>query len=186
MRNPNSLRLLRHGGRAARRAGPAVLLIALLCAACGCVGYTVGSSLPGSIRSIHVPTFVNRSGEPDIESALTSAAMREFQRDGTLRLSPERDADVELETVIAGFETKPLRYSSEKRTQTTEYRLVITANIVCKERRGTNSVLVSVDGLRGEATFELVGDLAASKQTALPAAARDLAHKIVESVVEAW
>ncbi len=40
--------------------------------------------------------------------------------------------------------------------------------------------------VKGDATFEMFGDLSSAKREALPDAAKDLAHKIVESVVEYW
>jgi hypothetical protein len=40
--------------------------------------------------------------------------------------------------------------------------------------------------IQGEADFVIAGDFTTSKKQGLPAAAADLAHNIVESVVEAW
>ena len=38
----------------------------------------------------------------------------------------------------------------------------------------------------GETFFDFTGDMGTSKRTALPLATADLAHDIVESVVEYW
>ena len=40
--------------------------------------------------------------------------------------------------------------------------------------------------MRGEYVFPVAGDLSSSKLRGLPLAAEDLAHNLVEKVVEAW
>ena len=67
---------------------------------------------------------------------------------------------------------------------TDEYRMRIRADLVFK-RLSDGSVLSqrTVEGLED---FEPAGSLTSAKRAALPEAARDLAHDIVESVVEYW
>jgi hypothetical protein len=67
----------------------------------GCVGYRLGSTLPKDIRTVYVPTFVNATGEPQVEAETTAAAIREFQKDGTLRIAAdERSADLVLSVTL--------------------------------------------------------------------------------------
>ena len=40
--------------------------------------------------------------------------------------------------------------------------------------------------IQGEADFPIVGDFTTSKKQGIPSAAQDLAHNIVESIVETW
>ena len=51
-----------------------VLLIALVPLLGGCLGYRLGTTLPPGIRSLHVPTFVNLTGEPGLESETATTA----------------------------------------------------------------------------------------------------------------
>ena len=151
----------------------------------GCVGYRVGSMLPPDIATVYVPTFVNRTSEPQIEVEATRAAIAEFQKDGSLRVVDPETADAILEVTMTGYEASPLSYDDDNRTSANEYRLTLTVSIVLK-RRATDEILTEAVGIQGESTFRIAGDFTSSKQTGLPKAAKDLAHDIVEKVVEAW
>ena len=45
----------------------------------GCV-YQLGSSLPPNLKTVYVPTFVNKCGEPQVENETTQATIQEFQK----------------------------------------------------------------------------------------------------------
>ncbi len=61
----------------------------------------------------------------------------------------------------------------------------IDAKVVLK-RAGKQSTLILERNVYGDATFEMAGDMSTSKLTALPAATRDLAHHVVQELVEYW
>lgn len=152
----------------------------------GCAGYRLGSMLPDDIKSVYIPTFVNKTKEPLVEVETTQKALEEFQRDGSLEVAASAEsADAVLEATVVYYGLDPLSYRRDKRTATREYRLNLVASIVMK-RTSDGSVVVENPRVFGESTFELVGDLTSAKIQALPKAAEDLAHKIVEQVVEVW
>lgn len=151
---------------------------------CGLLGYSLGTTLPPGIRTIHVPTFANSSGEPQIEADTTRATIQELQKDGTLRVVSAEAADVVLTVNVSRFTLQPIRYEDDRAKTTSEYRLRITAYLVLT-RRDNGEQLVD-RWVQGETTFQPGGDLASAKIAAIPAAAADLAHDIVESVVEYW
>jgi hypothetical protein len=158
---------------------------ALVCLSfASCAGYRLGSALPPGLEAIHVPVFENKTGEPQLESVTTSVTIQEFHRDGTLKVADAASADVRLEVVLTDFRLEPLRYERDDTRRTREYRLHIKANLVLKERK-TDGVLLQKQ-VQGDSTFIPEGDLTAAKRDALPDAASDLAHDIVESVVEYW
>lgn len=151
----------------------------------GCAGYRLGSSLPRDIRSIHIPMFANKSGEPLIETKATSATIAEFQKDGTLKIYEEDNADVLLEVTLTKVTLSPLAYSKNDRRKPNEYRLRLYASYVLT-RVSTREVLAFEKDLVGESTFIFAGNLTTAKQSAVPNASEDLAKNIVESVVEYW
>ena len=168
-----------------RKAAAAFLAAGVLGAAlCGCAGYRLGTTLPPDIRTIYVPTFVNDSGEPQVEIDATRAAIDELQRDGTLKVRGETSADVKLVVRLTNFRLEPLRYDTNQAKTANEYRLRLTGHLVLTRR--ANGEKVVDRWVSGETTFEPGGDLAGAKVAAIPAAAEDLAHDIVESVVEYW
>ncbi len=162
---------------------PGVCLIAMWVVA-GCGGYRLGTSLPPDISIVHVPTFVNQTAEPRLETEMTRAAVQEFQRDGTLAVSTADKADVILTAVLTDFGMRSLRYERDQAKVTEEYRLYATARVTLAKRSSGEIVLAKM--VTGEAEVEPTGDLSSAKRVAMPALATDLAHRIVESVVEFW
>ena len=159
---------------------PAILALTLT----GCLGYRLGSTLPPNIRSVYMPTIVNETTEPLLEIETTRALKRELRKDGTLRLAQAEDADSALRVQLVRYSLQPLRYERGRARTVSEYRLSMRAEISF-ERLDTGEILVERT-VKGESTFTTTGDLTSSKQASLPAAARDLAHNIVEVVVEYW
>lgn len=165
----------------------AAALGAVLLAGAGCsmMGYTLGSTLPRDLRRVYVPVFENASGEPQLEAETTAAAVREFQKDGTLKVvRTEAEADLVLRVKIVKFGLEPLRYDKNQEKKASEYRMLIDARLECENRRA-DTILVA-QSVQGRTDFIPSGGLTVSKQDALPDAAADLAHKIVRAVVEAW
>ncbi len=158
--------------------------VGLLVLGGGCAGYRLGTTLPPGIRTVHVAPFVNRTGEPELEVETTRATIQEFQSDGTLRLAGPDRADAVVEVTLRGFQLEPLRYDRDESRTVSEYRVIIDADLVF--RRSGSSTRPAPIWVRGDATFEAVGDLALGKLDALPEASRDLARKIVKQVVEFW
>ena len=172
----------------ANRSSRLTVVIAAWCGVallCGCVGYRIGSTLPPGIRIIHVPTFINRTSEPLLETKTTRAAIQEFQRDGSLSIGEKAKADVILEVELTGVRQDPLQYDRDRAKTVREYRLTITASVTLRNRK-TGKIILKNPDVRGEYDFIPPGDLASAKRDAIPKAADDLAHDIVESVVEYW
>ncbi|MDA0990320.1 MAG: LptE family protein [Verrucomicrobia bacterium] len=161
-----------------------VLFCAVATMMTGCVGYRLGTTLPPGITSVYVPTAINDTPEPQLETEVTRAVIQEFQRDGTLKVAAAGEADSQLEIKIVEFKLEPLRYERDRAKTTREYRMRIFADIIFT-RPGTGEVLLA-RRTQGNTTFEFFGDLGTSKIQALPAASRDLAHQIVETMVEYW
>ncbi len=141
--------------------------------------------LPPDIRTVHVPTFINETDEPLLEVDTTRSAVRTIQRDGSLRLAGEDEADAVLQVRLVDFEITPIAFDRERRAAAEEYRIYITAHVILM-RSGTNEVITEVPRVRGENTFLLTGDLTTSKQAGIPGAADDLAQLIISQLVEAW
>jgi outer membrane lipopolysaccharide assembly protein LptE/RlpB len=179
MKAASAHRLLKPGGLAA-----GVLVLGAVLYLSGCAGYRLGSTLPPGINVVHIPTFVNKTSEPRLEIETTQATIREVQRDGTLSVSDLEKSDVVLNVSLIGFRLDSLRYQTDRTTTTEEYRLTITAALTLTSR-ATGEVMTS-NTVRGEADFVPAGDLSSAKRDAMPVAARDLAHDIVESIVEYW
>jgi hypothetical protein len=170
--------------RTIRYSAGLIMLTALTTILTGCSSYRLGSSLPPGINVINIPTFVNKTSEPLLEVVTTAATISEIQRDGTLSLGDLNKSDVVLYVSLIELHLNPLRYESETTTTTREYRLIIKASLRLENRVSGKVMLRNV--VTGEWDFMPTGDLSSAKRDALPPAAQDLAHSIVEKVVEYW
>lgn len=150
----------------------------------GCTTYELGSALPPDIETLYIPTVVNATDEPLLESAVTREVLREFQRDGTLKLVDEASADARLDIRLVGFKLQAIKFERDDTRATQVYQMLIDAKVKLT-RAGETAPMMERDML-GDTFFDFFGDLASSKVTATPLAARDLAHDIVESLVEYW
>lgn len=149
----------------------------------GC-GYRLGTSLPEGFDSIYVAPFINKTSEPAVENEATRATINDFLKDGTLEVVDKESADLALTTTITGYELDALQYDEETAATPEEYRLTIAAKVVL-ENGVTGDIMMTANRI-GQSTFFMSGDLTTSKNDALPEACEDLAHRIVESVVEYW
>ncbi|MEX2606899.1 MAG: LptE family protein [Kiritimatiellia bacterium] len=160
-------------------------LISLLLLQAGCVGYQLGTMLPDDIQSVYVPTVQNQTQEPLLENDVTGSVLSAIQRDGSLKIEVEDQADAVLYVVITDFSLEPLSFSQTNRDRPNEYRLILRARAEMV-RRSTGEVLVRDDKLQGRSTFTLAGDLTSGKLLGLPGAADDLARRISATITEAW
>ncbi len=151
----------------------------------GCAGYRVGSMLPGDVKTVYIPTFVNKTTEPLLEIDTTQAVIEQFQRDGSLKVVGENEADAILTVVLTSYRLEPISYRKDIRTAAQQYRAFITANMVMR-RTKDQSVVVENPRIEGKYVFDVVGDLSSSKLQANPRAADDLAYNMVQMMVEYW
>ena len=73
-------------------------------------------NLPPHIKSVAVPTFVNKTQEPAVENAITSAVINAFVTSGKLRVVPMGEADSILEGEIIGYQIQSTGYQVSART----------------------------------------------------------------------
>jgi hypothetical protein len=152
--------------------------------AAGCLGYRIGTSLPGNVRSVHIPTFVNKTEEPMIETEATRETIKAFQTDGSLRIAEANHADCRLDIVLTAMLLEPVVYERNDAKVPEEYRLRIKAELTLINSRTGEKILTRQTV--GERLFAPGGDVATAKRTAIPHASRDLARKVVRAVVEYW
>jgi hypothetical protein len=159
-------------------------LAAVSLVAGGCAEYRLGTTLPPKIRTVCVPTFANKTGEPQLEQRATQATIQEIQKDGTLIIADLAQADSVLAVTLVRYRLEALRFEKESNKTADEYRLVLEADLLLTYAKSGEPVMKRT--VSGETTFLPGGDLNSAKQQALPKAAADLARNVVGSIVEFW
>jgi hypothetical protein len=148
----------------------------------GCAGYRVGTLLPEKYRTISVPMFKNATNQPNIEALATNAVIEQLNVDRTLRVV-EDDPDLLLECTIVGYTRNAIRFAEGVRPQ--EYRLTIGVSATLTDIREKKD-LWAKRPISGNHEFQAGADLYSSERIALPMVMEDLAHDIVEAIVEGW
>ena len=87
--------------------------------------------------------------------------------------------------MLKEYELQPISYGRDQETTAEEYRIWIRASYVFR-KLSDDTVVSEAPNVRGQSTTEFSGDLSMMKRTELPRTARDLAHEIVERIVETW
>lgn len=161
----------------------AVLLLASLVGGCG-YAIGLGGNLPGHIKTVAVPIFVNSTQQPAIESVITAAVVNAFVTSGRLKVVPVGQADSILEGNIVGYALDSIAYNPQ--INITEYRLRVRVNINFRDVK-QNATLWKQDGLEQWADFRVQGqvsDTIAREDVAARQAAVEIGRRIVASAVD--
>ena len=161
------------------------LLLAFLLG--GCAGYQVGPATPGYLRGVHniaVPTFGNITLVPRIEVLVTGTVIKQFQQDGTFRISNEDKADAILKGEIVAVNRTPARSVRGNVLSTTEFNLSMTVKYTLIGRDG--KILGSPGQVGGSTSFFVGTDVSTDERQALPLAAEELARHMVSQLSEGW
>ena len=158
--------------------------LALLAIATAGCGYSLRGNLPDHIRTVAVPVFTNRTGEPAVENLLTSAVVEAFSTNGRLRVVGPEDADSILEGEVVGYSLQSIAFDAHANTRV--YRLVVTLNLRFRDVQ-RNTVLFEQQRLREKADFQVLGAVSQTisrEESAVRAAAIDIGRAIVSLAVE--
>jgi outer membrane lipopolysaccharide assembly protein LptE/RlpB len=135
------------------------LLIACSLLLVGGCGYNLvgrGSVLDPSIRTINIPTFVNRTTRVEVEQRLTQAVAQEFVSRGRMTImSDPKDAHVILRGSIDTFN---LTAVGIERGLATQYQISITANIELLDHRNDDKVIWKNDQYRFVENYQVAPD----------------------------
>lgn len=125
----------------------APLVPLLLLAACGYALVGHSNFLSPSIKTIEVPTFVNRTTRIQLEQRVTQAVADEMVARGRLKLvNNANDADAILRGSIDSFGIFPIAFNQQGRA--TQYQISITAKIELVDHRNEDKVLWKNDQYR--------------------------------------
>ncbi len=154
----------------------------------GCAGYRLGSvggkNIQG-ITSIYIPMVHNLTLEPQMESPTTTAIIRAFDQDGTLKTAASDASDAELTVTIVGVNKQQLQTEYLDVSATTQVKIVIAAQVTCINRR-TGKKIVDGVTVEGANSYFINRDQVEAERQALPVAEQDLAKHIVALIVEGW
>jgi hypothetical protein len=160
-------------------------LLALLLS--GCAGYHLGPATPAYLRQVHsiaVPTFKNSTLVPRIEVLVAGTVIKQFQQDGTFRITNEDSADAILKGEIVAVGRSPARSVRGNVLATTEFNLVLRVRYTLVGRDGKN--IAGPSDVAGSTSFFVGEDVSTDERQALPLAVEELAGHLVTQLSEGW
>jgi lipopolysaccharide assembly LptE-like protein len=153
----------------------------------GCAGYHIGPVKPYYLRSVHslaVPVIKNDTYLPRISVLITNSIIKQFQQDGTYRITGKDDADAILVAEVERIDRGPVRSVRGNVLATVEFNLVMRLRYTLLDRDG--KVLSPPQSVYGTTTFFVGDDITSDERQALPIAAEELAVRLVSQLSEGW
>lgn len=157
--------------------------LGLLAAAVAGCGYSFHGNLPEHIKTVAIPVFANKTGEPTVENFITGAVVEAFSTNGRLRVVRREEADALLEGEVVGYTVQSIAYDSQANVR--QYRLLVTMNLRFHDLR-RNAVLFEEQGLREKADFQVQGAVSQTisrEASAVRAAATVIGQAVVSLTV---
>ena len=153
----------------------------------GCAGYRVGDVKPQylkEVQTVAIPTFRNGTFLPRVEGLITNTVLKQFQQDGTFRITSEDKADAVIRATVVAIGRRPVRSVRGNVLATTEFNLGVGVRYTLVGRDG--KVLAGPINVSGGTSFFVGSDVATDERQALPLAAEDLAVRMVSQLSEGW
>jgi len=118
----------------------ALAILLLLLSGCGYSLVGKGNFLPPGAKTVHIPTFVNRTTRVELEQRVTRAVQEEMvSRSGLELVSEPASADLIVKGVITMFGLNPVAFDEQGRA--TQYQVVVRAEIQLLDHRAEDKVL---------------------------------------------
>lgn len=161
-----------------------ILAGTILLALCGCAGYHLGPSngLRASEKTVRITPVTNRTLEPRLGDAVTSALRKEIQRDGTFRLVTSGTADIVVTCELIRYDRNEVSFVPGDIVTARDYRIALGARVNAKETSSDRTVLTRE--FTGNTLMRLGTDLPSVERQTLPMLAADLARQITAALAD--
>ena len=158
--------------------------VVLMLALSGCTGYRLGPSNGATAgdRTVQIKPFTNRTPEPRLSDALTSALRKEIQREGTFQLATRYAGDLIVSGDITHFERGEVSFLPVDVVTARDYKVSFTAHVVARDRI-TGRVVLERD-MTGSTLMRVGADLPSVERQTLPLLAADLARQITAALAD--
>jgi len=165
-----------------------ILILGCLAGACGYTLVGTGNFLPPEIRTIQIPTFINRTTRVELEQRVTQAVADEMvSRSGRRLVANEKDADAILKGTIESFGITPIAFNEQGRA--TRYQVGVIAAIELVDHRNDDKVIWKNDHYNFTENYAIdlaSGDSFDQETRAIQEIAQRFAESVVSSLLEGF
>ncbi len=150
----------------------------------GCASYTWKSNVPNDKRTVFVSAVRNESEVLEMGNVLSRQLAREFQREGTYKLSDAENCALEVQCTIKVLPLNLLLNTdreSNSRRRSWRYKAEAIVSFIDKK---AGKVLVDNRKYEGYTSFYSDNDLLSAKRGASGRIAEDIARQIVDDALD--
>lgn len=154
-------------------------MVALLA---GCASsYSWKSNVPHELRSVSVPTFRNESSLMEIGSICTRQILREFQREGTFKITSADDAVLEIQGVVKSVGSTNTGYNRANwmRLTSADMSAVVEVSVIDKR---DGKVLINNRVYKPTVSLVALQDMTTAERDASGRLADELSRMVVDDV----
>jgi len=160
-----------------------LLLMALSFTGCGYHIAGKSGTMPGGIKELTIPVFVNATSKPDIEGIITSAFVSEF----VTTVNINKEAGSELKGTIISYSLRGVSFTGQDVTK--EYRLTVGVSIAVRNKKD-GRVIWQDNGITDYEDFKVdTADVTHTEEVEIEAfkkLSKDVARKIKERMLEGF
>lgn len=156
---------------------------ALVALSSGCATYKWTSDVPEDKRTVFVPVFRNESEVTELGNVVTRQILREFQREGTFKISTSSDCALEIQGVIGHASISRVNSSIRDHANRRMERRFKSEAFVSFIDKKSGKVLVDNRKYIGRTTFYGDRDVVTLQRDASGRIAEDIARQIVDDVL---
>lgn len=131
-------------------------------------------------ESIHISVFRNETTQPAIEERLAPAIISAFQRDGRLRVTQKRDADLMVTGVVKRARVFPVAYSDLDRAIGYNIDVEILVSVL---DTNSNEFIFNERPFSASGTFILTSSPGEAETMDVTA---NLSEQILSALIEGW
>ncbi len=166
---------------------PVICGLALLIGTCGCFRYSFSGAGPSHIKTVAIPLFENKTAEYGIVELVTDELILAFQKDNTLKIADEGNADAVLWGVLRRIEDVPYTYSGEGETSSFsvgEYKLTLFVEIEYYDQ--TKEETIWKQEVSGWGTYDHATGAPEEREEGFQEAVEKLAEDLLNLTVSGW
>jgi len=160
-----------------------VFLLALTLIVSGCAVYTFsGSTLPGYLKTVDIPLFVNESLQPGVAEDITTALNQRVQTANLLRVV-SNNGDATIAGTVHAYVNYPRTYSREttREVDVTEYAVRITVDVSFMDNKKNEPLYKGT--IVGEGIYNFKTQ---TEDVGRAAAIKDVIDQVLQSSIQSW
>jgi hypothetical protein len=166
-----------------QRSSLRLVLAAIAAACCGCGIYTFsGSTLPGHLKTVDVPLFVNESLQPDIADRITASLTTKVMGANLLRIV-QGNGDATISGTIKSYENTQYFYDVKQVREASISKYIVRVRVEVEFLDNKKHEVLYKGVLNGEGPYDFATEKEADGQER---AVKDVVDQIIQNSVQSW